>query len=63
MDEIRLDLKYRPTLFKHIIGQDAVIKSLSNTIKNKKSQSFLFHGTIPGIGKTTLARITAKKFV
>lgn len=62
MTKLPLHLKYRPILFKQVIGQDSIIKSLALIIKNKESQAFLFHGTIPGIGKTTLARIVAKKF-
>jgi DNA polymerase III subunit gamma/tau len=61
MTELTLHLKYRPTLFKQVLGQGAITKSLTKIIENKKSQAFLFHGT-PGLGKTTLARIVAKKF-
>jgi DNA polymerase III gamma/tau subunit len=61
MTELPLHLKHRPTLFKQVIGQEAVVKSLRNIIEKKKSKAFLFHGD-PGLGKTTLARIVAKKF-
>ena len=55
-----LALKYRPQTFDDLIGQDVVVKTISNSIKvNKVPNAYLFTG-IRGIGKTTTARIVAK---
>ena len=55
-----LALKYRPRIFKDLIGQDIVAESISNSIRtNKIPNAFLFTG-IRGVGKTTIARIIAK---
>ena len=55
-----LALKYRPQTFEDLIGQDVVVKTISNSIKeNKVPNAYLFTG-IRGIGKTTTARIVAK---
>jgi DNA polymerase-3 subunit gamma/tau len=54
-----IETKYRPTKWEEVIGQDAVVKSLKNAIAKKLGTAFLFTGP-SGVGKTTLARITAK---
>lgn len=59
--EHKLHIKYRPTSFDDVVGQDVVIKNLRAAIKKKLSQVFLFHGP-SGCGKTTLARISAAEF-
>jgi DNA polymerase-3 subunit gamma/tau len=52
--------KYRPQNFSEIIGQDALVQTLSNEIKNNKiHHAFILTG-IRGIGKTTTARLIAK---
>ena len=52
--------KFRPQTFNHVLGQDAIITTLKNAIKNKKlAQAYLFCGS-RGTGKTTLARLLAK---
>lgn len=52
--------KYRPQKFVDVIGQDIVVKILTNAIlKDRVGNSILFTGT-RGVGKTTLARILAK---
>ena len=55
-----LALKYRPSTFEDLIGQDVVAETIINSIKsNKVPNAYLFTG-IRGIGKTTIARIVAK---
>ena len=55
-----LSRTYRPQLFSSVIGQDAIITTLKNAIRLKKTaQAYLFSGT-RGTGKTTLARVLAK---
>lgn len=52
--------KYRPTNFKTVVGQDYIVTTLKNAIKNDQlAQAFLFCGP-RGVGKTTCARILAK---
>ena len=52
--------EYRPKEFSDMIGQDAIVKTLSNAIKNDKiPQALLFCGP-RGVGKTSCARILAK---
>ena len=55
-----LALKYRPSNFEELIGQDLVSETIMNSIKsNKVPNAYLFTG-IRGVGKTTIARIVAK---
>ncbi|MBC8172364.1 MAG: DNA polymerase III subunit gamma/tau [Chitinophagales bacterium] len=52
--------KYRPATWDDVVGQDQVVTTLKNAIKNNHlAQSFLFCGP-RGVGKTTCARILAK---
>lgn len=52
--------KYRPTNFSEVIGQQHVIQTLSNAVKNSRTgQAYLFTGP-RGTGKTSIARILAK---
>ena len=52
--------EYRPKSFNDMIGQDAIVKTLNNAIKNDNiPQALLFCGP-RGVGKTSCARILAK---
>ena len=55
-----LALKYRPKIFKDLIGQEIIAETIYNSIKHDRSaNAYLFTG-IRGVGKTTIARIVAK---
>lgn len=52
--------KYRPQSFSEVLGQDPIVTTLKNAIKNKRlAHAYLFCGS-RGTGKTTLARVFAK---
>jgi len=52
--------KWRPRIFSELVGQEHVVRALSNALDNDRlHHAYLFTGT-RGVGKTTLARIFAK---
>ena len=52
--------KYRPQSFEDVVGQEAVVRTLSNAIgTDAVRQAYLFAGP-RGTGKTSMARILAK---
>ncbi len=58
-----LALKYRPSKFEDLIGQDSISETLSLALdKNRLSHAYLFSG-LRGSGKTSTARIMAKALV
>ena len=58
-----LALKYRPQVFKDLIGQNIIVETIEKSIsQNKIPNAFLFTG-IRGVGKTTIARILAKSLI
>ena len=51
---------YRPQTFDEVVGQDTIVRTLTNTIRAERiAHAYLFHGT-RGVGKTTMARLLAK---
>ena len=55
-----LALKYRPSDFSDLVGQEIIGETIFNSVKlNKIPNAYLFTG-IRGVGKTTIARIVAK---
>lgn len=58
-----LALKYRPSSFDKLIGQEAVVQTLSLALSGERlSHAYLFSG-LRGSGKTSTARIFAKALV
>src|SRR5690348_10601942 len=52
--------KWRPKSFTELVGQEHVVRALTNALSEKRlHHAYLFTGT-RGCGKTTLARIVAK---
>ena len=55
-----IPLKYRPSKFSELIGQDLMVKTIQNAIQMKRvANAYLLTG-VRGVGKTTTARIIAK---
>jgi len=60
MSNLVLYRKYRPQTFSEIIGQEHIVKTLTNAISSGTvSHAYLFSGP-RGCGKTTMARLLAK---
>jgi DNA polymerase-3 subunit gamma/tau len=60
MSYVALYRKWRPLEFEDVIGQDHIVKTLTNQIKTDRiAHAYLFCGT-RGTGKTTTAKIFAK---
>ncbi|MDH3580073.1 MAG: DNA polymerase III subunit gamma/tau, partial [Hyphomicrobiales bacterium] len=52
--------KYRPSTFGELIGQEAMVRTLSNAFAgNRIAQAYMLTG-VRGVGKTTTARILAR---
>ena len=52
--------KYRPKNFDSVVGQDVVVQTLKNSIKNNKiNHAYIFFGP-RGVGKTSIAKIFAR---
>ncbi len=57
---LALARKWRPATFAQLVGQEHVVRALTNALaSNRLHHAYLFSGT-RGIGKTTLARVLAK---
>lgn len=60
MSYLVLARKWRPKRFSELVGQEHVVRALSNALTSGRvHHAFLFTGT-RGVGKTTIARIFAK---
>src|SRR3546814_13721226 len=60
MSYLVLARKWRPRRFAELVGQEHVVRALTNALEtNRVHHAFLFTGT-RGVGKTTIARIFAK---
>ena len=54
--------KYRPTNFSDLIGQEALVRTVTNAIRaGRLAHAFLLTG-VRGVGKTSTARILARAF-
>jgi len=52
--------KYRPVTFAQLIGQDALVRTLTNAVKGGRlAQAYMLTG-VRGVGKTTTARLIAR---
>lgn len=60
MSYLVLARKWRPKIFSDVVGQEHVVRALTNALgSGRVHHAFLFTGT-RGVGKTTIARILAK---
>jgi len=60
MDYLVLARKWRPQVFEDVVGQQHVVQTLKNAIRQERiAHAFLFSGP-RGVGKTSIARILAK---
>ena len=60
MSYLVLARKYRPRNFPEMVGQEHVVRALTNALESKRlHHAYLFTGT-RGVGKTTVSRILAK---
>jgi DNA polymerase-3 subunit gamma/tau len=60
MSYLALARKWRPKTFADVVGQEHIVRALSNALETDRvHHAYLFSGT-RGVGKTTVARILAK---
>ena len=60
-DFVVSSLKYRPSNFENVVGQEHVTKTLKNSILDKKIPSAILFCGPRGVGKTSCARIFARE--
>ena len=60
MEYLVLARKWRPQIFEDVIGQEHVVRTLKNAIRQSRTaHAYIFSGP-RGVGKTTIARILSK---
>lgn len=57
---VALARKYRPQKFEDLLGQDALVQTLTNAIQNNRLHHAYILTGIRGVGKTTTARLIAR---
>lgn len=57
---VALARKYRPQTFENLLGQDALVQTLTNAIANNRLHHAYILTGIRGVGKTTTARLIAR---
>lgn len=57
---VALARKYRPQKFEDLLGQDALVQTLTNAIANNRLHHAYILTGIRGVGKTTTARLIAR---
>lgn len=61
MNDVALYRKYRPQTFSEVLGQDHIVKALTEAISSGNiTHAYLFYGS-RGTGKTSVARILARE--
>ncbi|PJE59407.1 MAG: DNA polymerase III subunit gamma/tau, partial [Candidatus Portnoybacteria bacterium CG10_big_fil_rev_8_21_14_0_10_43_39] len=60
MNNLVIYRKYRPQNFSDVVGQEHIVRTLTNALKmGRVAHAYLFTGP-RGTGKTTVARLLAK---
>jgi len=61
MNESRvIALRFRPKTFDQVVGQEAIVRTLTNAIKSGTLHHAYLFGGARGVGKTTTARLVAR---
>ena len=60
MSYLVLARKWRPQNFSDVVGQQPVVRTLQNALRQKRVAHAMIFSGVRGVGKTTLARIMAK---
>jgi DNA polymerase-3 subunit gamma/tau len=60
MSDLDLRTKWRPKTFEEVVGQEALVRSLTASLKAKNCHCYLLSGSA-GTGKSTIARLIAKE--
>jgi len=61
MNESRvIALRFRPKTFDQVVGQEAIVRTLTNAIKSGSLHHAYLFGGARGVGKTTTARLVAR---
>ena len=60
MSYLVLARKWRPQTFEEIVGQESIVKTLTNSISRTRVPHALLFTGVRGVGKTTIARVFSK---